>query len=84
MGVDGDLTYSKDKQEFVKKIPLDLLVLETDSPFLTPEPVRSSLENNEPKNLVYILEMIAKITGKSKENIKDITTANALELFGIK
>src|SRR3990167_6531623 len=38
IGVDGDVTYSKEKREFVKKIPLESLVFETDSPFLLPEP----------------------------------------------
>ena len=38
IGVDGDITYYKEKQEFIKTIPLEMLVFETDSPFLNPEP----------------------------------------------
>jgi Tat protein secretion system quality control protein TatD with DNase activity len=38
IGTDGDLTFIPEKQEFIKKVPLEMLVLETDSPFLLPEP----------------------------------------------
>ena len=44
LGVDGDVTYDENKQRFVSKIPLKMLVLETDSPFLLPEPLRSQRE----------------------------------------
>src|SRR3989344_1346287 len=64
IGVDGDVTYNKQKEEFVKEIPLDLLVLETDSPFLTPEPIRSTNKfPNEPKNIYVITDFIAKKKG---------------------
>lgn len=84
IGVDGDVTYDKVKSEFVKKIPLHLLVLETDSPFLLPrpgghaEPLRYP---NEPKNIPIIAEYIAGIMGKDVEEIKKKTTENAKRLF---
>src|SRR3990167_8249843 len=61
IGVDGDVTYNKQKEEFVKQIPIELLVLETDSPFLTPEPIKFTVKfPNEPKNIQVITEFIAK------------------------
>lgn len=82
IGVDGDITYNKAKQEFIKKVPLDMLVLETDSPFLLPEPLRTQKAfPNEPKNIPLIADFIAKILGKDPEEIKKITTENAQVLF---
>jgi len=89
IGVDGDITYRKDKQEFIKKVPLDLLVLETDSPFLTPKLVirRSSynyLNNyNEPKNIPLIAEFIAELLHCSIDSLAKQTTENAKRLFQI-
>lgn len=82
IGVDGDITYNKDKQEFVKKIPLEKLVLETDSPFLLPEPLRSQKKYpNEPKNIVMIAEFIANILNISVEKLGEITFENSRRLF---
>ena len=84
IGVDGDVTYSKEKQEFVKKIPLEMLVLETDSPLLLPEPLRSKkLYPNKPGNLVLIVDYIAKLRKQSKELIIKQTVQNSLKLFSI-
>lgn len=79
IGVDGDVFYRKEKQEFIKKVPLDMLVLETDSPFLSPY----RKFPNEPKNILFIAEFIAKLKGVSLKNIEKQTTANAKILFGI-
>ena len=91
IGVDGDVTYGKKpfgstqvKQEFVKKIPLNLLVLETDSPFLLPEPLRTQKKfPNEPRNLVLIAEMIANLKKTSIKRLIEITTENAKKLFQV-
>lgn len=84
IGVDGDITYDTHKQEFIKRVPLDMLVLETDSPFLLPEPLRSRKEfPNEPKNIAVIAECIATITGASLEEIQKKTTENAKCLFNV-
>jgi len=89
IGVDGDITYYKEKQTFVKGVPLDLLVLETDAPLLVPEPFRSQnkLENknllNEPKNIKLIANFIAQLVGETEEKIAEVTTSNAKTLFGI-
>lgn len=85
IGVDGDVTYIEDKQEFVKRIPLELLVLETDSPFLLPEPLRSQKNRlfNGPKNLPLIAEFIAKVKNVSINQLIDTTEKNAKTLFSI-
>ncbi len=85
IGVDGDIPYRKDKQEFIKKIPLDLLVLETDSPFLTPKlDIMRSHDNyldNEPKNIPIIAEFIAQLLHCSIDELAKQTTENAKRLF---
>lgn len=82
IGIDGDITYNKEKQEFIKKIPLDQLVLETDSPFLLPEPLRSQKKYpNEPKNIVVIAEFVADILNVSVKKLAEITFENSRRLF---
>jgi TatD DNase family protein len=84
MGIDGDVTYYKEKQAFVKNIPLELLVLETDAPYLMPEPIRSEKKfPNEPKNIKLISNFIAQLIGETGEKIAEVTTNNAKTLFGI-
>jgi len=85
IGVDGDVTYDQKKQAFVKKIPLSLLVLETDSPFLTPAPLRNDQKTkfpNTPKNLILIAQKVAEIKGEKVEKIMEITEKNGERLFG--
>ncbi len=84
IGVDGDVTFSKEKQDFVKQIPLELLVLETDSPFIVPEPLRSAgIGINESTNLVLIAEAVARILGISVEEVSDQTFRNSKQLFNL-
>ena len=68
-------------KEVAKEVPLDKLVLETDSPYLTPVPFRG--KENKPAYVRYVAEEIAKIRETSVEEIIDITTRNAEEIFGI-
>ena len=79
IGVDGDITYYEDKQQFIKEIPLDMLVLETDSPFLSP----TKQFPNEPKNIPLIAEFVAKLKGISVDEVAKVTTENARKLFKI-
>jgi len=83
IGVDGDITYYKAKQEFIKAVPLDMLVLETDSPFLNPEPNRSKEggTKNEPGNIPLIAKFIANLKNISVEKLSEQTTENAKKLF---
>jgi len=88
IGVDGDVTYSKEKQEFVRNLPLELLVLETDSPFLTPEPLRSEQSSkpliNEPKNIKIIAEKISVLKKAGVKEIKKSSEKNTYKLFFLK
>ncbi|MEK7109807.1 MAG: TatD family hydrolase [Patescibacteria group bacterium] len=85
IGIDGDITYYKEKQEFIKTVPLEMLVLETDSPFLNPEPHRKKEGGvkNEPKNIPLIAEFVAKLKGISVDEVAEITTENACVLFKV-
>jgi TatD DNase family protein len=84
IGVDGDVTYGGEKAEFAKEIPLELLVLETDSPFLLPEPLKSQkLYPNTPANIPIIATYIAELKGVAVEEIAMRTTENARKLFNI-
>lgn len=82
LGVDGDITWSKKKQRFIKEVPLGMLVLETDSPYLTPEPAKAKQKfPNEPANLTYVRDLLAKIKEISAQEVEEQTTKNALRLF---
>jgi len=84
LGVDGDITWSKKKQRFIETVPLDRLVLETDSPYLTPDPAREKQKfPNEPANLVYIRDMVASIKHITPEEVEKQTSENARALFNI-
>ena len=66
-------------RETVKKIPLDRMLIETDSPYLAPVPNRGKL--NEPSNVVYVAEKIAEIKNISVEEVAETTTENFFSLF---
>lgn len=82
IGIGGVLTYKKATiAETVKDIPLDRILLETDSPYLTPVPFRG--KRNESSYIPHIAGRLAEITGKSIEEIASITTGNAVKLFNL-
>lgn len=68
-------------REVVKSVPVERLLLETDSPFLAPQPRRG--KRNEPAYLRYVLPVFARLYGLSEDDIARITTFNALGLFGL-
>ena len=70
---------SAQKQKLVKTLPLAVMVLETDSPVLGPDKEK----RNEPANLTYALEYIASAKKMTPEKIDEVTTENAMRLFGI-
>ncbi len=79
----GSITYkNNDREAVVKEIPLENILLETDSPFLTPVPNRG--KRNDPSNLKYIAEKIALIKGVSVEEVAKVTTENSKKLFKIR
>ncbi|HUS60241.1 MAG TPA: TatD family hydrolase [Nevskiaceae bacterium] len=78
-GVDGNLTYDVGLQNVFAQIPLEKILLETDAPFLSPEPLRN--QRNEPKNVKMIAECLAQLKNVSFEKICQITTKNVKKLF---
>ena len=66
----------------VKEIPLQYLLLETDSPYLAPVPNRG--QRNDSRNIPYVAAKIAELKGISPEEVMETTTANAKRLFGIR
>lgn len=82
IGIGGVLTYKKASiAETVKDIPLDRILLETDSPYLTPIPFRG--KRNESSYIPYIAQKLSELTGTDMETIASQTTENALRLFNI-
>ena len=83
-GIGGVLTFKNAKKlvSIVPQIPLDRIVLETDAPYLTPEPYRG--KRNEPAYTIYVAKKLAQIVQKDERRIAEITTQNALRLFYIK
>ncbi len=77
----GQLTFKKASQvrEVCKAIPLEQILVETDSPYLSPEPHRG--KRCEPAYVVETTRMLAQIKGLSLEEVAAITTSNALQLF---
>lgn len=82
LGIGGVLTFKNSKlYQVVEKLPLSSIVLETDSPYLTPEPHRG--EMNESKYIPLIAEKIAQIKGISLSEVEKITTDNAKRVFDL-
>lgn len=79
----GPVTYKKndDLREVVRRVPLDRLMVETDAPYLSPEPKRSQ-KTNEPALVIYTATKVAEVKGVSLEELDRITTANASRFFG--
>lgn len=80
----GPVTFknSKVSKEVAKNVPLDRLLIETDSPYLTPEPHRG--KRNEPLYVRYVAGMIAELKGVGFEEIAKASSENAKRLFNIK
>ncbi len=78
-GIDGNLTYEDGLSEVVKNMPQDKLLIETDSPFLTPAPFRG--ETNNPTNIKYIYQKVSEIWEKNLEETEKIIDENAKRLF---
>ena len=82
LGLGGVLTYKKSGlDEVVKDIPIDMIVLETDSPYLPPTPHRG--KRNESAHLIHIAEKLADIKQMKLTEVADLTTANARQMFNL-
>lgn len=84
ISIPGVVTFEKAEnlKEAVKFIPIERLMLETDSPFLAPHPVRG--KRNEPAYLIYIAKKIAEIKNMDLEVVSETTTENAIKFFDLK
>lgn len=81
IGINGVVTFKKSSlPEALTRVPLERLVLETDSPYLAPVPKRGT--RNESSYLPYTLQKVADIYGQPAEKVARITTENALKMFG--
>ena len=82
MGIGGVLTYKNSGlDKVIQDVSLEHLVLETDSPYLTPVPFRG--KPNESSYLVYIAQKLADIKQVSLEEIAEVTTRNSRLVFGV-
>jgi Mg-dependent DNase len=72
---------SKDLAETFKFIPNDRILVETDSPYLSPDPLRG--KTNEPCNIIYTLKFLSKIKNLDETEFGKITTQNFFNLFGV-
>ena len=80
MGIGGVLTFKNGGiDKVLPDVPMDYLILETDSPYLAPVPFRG--KRNEPKYLPLVAEKLAQVKGIDVETVVKITTANAKNLF---
>lgn len=77
----GIAVFADEVGEVAPKLPLDSILIETDSPYLTPPPYRG--KRNEPLYVQYVAENIAKRRGMAVEALAEATTANACKIFGI-
>ena len=82
LGIGGPITYlnAADRKELIRRIPLEWIVLETDAPFLAPQPFRG--RRNEPAYIRLIAEAVAEIKKIPLEHVARVTGENAISLFG--
>ncbi len=80
-GIGGVVTFNNGRKlkEVVEYLPMDRIVLETDSPYLAPVPFRG--KRNDSRKLSYVVEQIAQIKGISPEEVQQTTTRNAYNLY---
>ena len=84
LGTDGPLTFKKkaeDLQTMIKELPLEKILIETDCPYLAPEPHRGA--RNEPVYVEYVAEKIGELKGLTKEEVIEQTWQNAKKLFNL-
>ena len=84
LSISGVVTWSNARKikDIVRNVPLDRMLIETDSPYLSPEPFRRI--RNEPQYLPYIIKAIADIRKMDEDRIREYTYQNALRFFKLK
>jgi TatD DNase family protein len=77
------MTFTKQVKQLdaAKAVPLSNLLLETDAPFLTPQPLRGKI--NEPRHVCLVAKFLAELRAEAPEMLARETTRNAQKLFGI-
>ncbi len=80
----GPITFknSKNANEIIEMVPLERILIETDSPYLSPEPNRG--KRNDSRNVKYIAEKVANVKHKSLEEIAKVTYENTCRIFNVK
>ena len=80
----GPVTFknSKNADEIIQMVPNDRMLIETDSPYLSPEPLRG--RRNDPRNVKLIAKKIAEVKKMPLEEVAKITYENAINIFNIK
>ena len=83
LGFDGPVTYKNARKaiEVLEIVPPERILVETDSPYMSPVPLRG--KRNDSSNLVYIIQKIAEIKGMTPQEVERITWENGKRLFGI-
>ena len=83
IGLDGPVTFrnAKTPKEVAAEVPLENLVLETDSPYLSPHPLRGTV--NEPANIILVADEIARLRDMSKKHLLEVVYENSCKLFNL-
>ncbi|HZZ99410.1 MAG TPA: TatD family hydrolase [Candidatus Paceibacterota bacterium] len=81
LGFNGIITFARNYDEVVRYAPLDRILLETDAPFLTPEPYRG--KRNEPSYIIEVAKKLAELKNEPLEKVIEQTTINCKKLFRI-
>ena len=83
LGFDGPVTYKNARQtgEVAERGPLDRILIETDSPYMSPVPMRG--KRNDSRNVLYIAEKLAQLKGMTTEEMAELTGVNGKRLFNI-
>ncbi len=82
IGLNGIITYSESYDRLIKEIGLENIIIETDAPYLTPNPLER-YSRNEPLNVKLVAQKIAEVLNVEVAEVEKITTQNAKKLFGI-
>lgn len=83
LGFDGPVTYKNARKtvEVAEMVPLDRILIETDSPYMSPVPMRG--KRNDSRNVLYIAEKLAQLKGMTTEEMAALTESNGKRLFNI-
>ena len=81
MSFDGPITYTNEYDEVINFLPLEAIMIETDSPYASPVPYRGQI--CKPQYVIHVAEKVAKIKSISTEEVLEVTKSNAIRLFNL-